>query len=315
MNVKRIANDFKWEHGEKVIVEAPKHLGVKGSVQWAGTKTSERGQVIILEEDIAVSKRYYEFAKLGLQISDNRVAGVSLYSHELAEAHPPYPFVKYPDGNDVYLMQFPVSWGQCWDQKRWAEFEGSRMELGEYLRSKNKYLLCPTISHCSYFGEKGTNFFLPDDPFQVQMMSGEEEFVIPPDLQGIAAYDYAFEMNAELVRRTIPEWNDIDFEVDLYGSKDPATVDKPYMLTTNLPMDLNPEQNILKPALWSRFTAITGKQLPAVLVPTESVRPLGNLSGLRHRVHMHRIFNLKQPFSRVLAYNILRMIGIFKESR
>jgi hypothetical protein len=59
------------------------------------------------------------------------------------------------------------------------------------------------------------------------------QFSRPVD--SLAVYDSHFEMLQEKLKQLAPILNDFDFEVDLFGTKDPASFRQPYVLTSKKP--------------------------------------------------------------------------------
>ncbi|MFT5779510.1 MAG: hypothetical protein ACI837_002469, partial [Crocinitomicaceae bacterium] len=112
--VGEIANDFDWEHGEKIVQISEDRLGLKNHILQCGELTESYGAIIMLEDDLLVSPNFYEYARKGLDFySDEiKVAGISLYSYEVAESCG-YPFSAIKDQSDVYFMQIASSWGQA----------------------------------------------------------------------------------------------------------------------------------------------------------------------------------------------------------
>ena len=79
--------------------------------------------MIILEDDLLVSPRFYYFACQAVnKYSKNEcIAGISLYSFAIND-HTRSFFLPEQDGNDVYFMNCAQSWGQVWLRKPWQDF-------------------------------------------------------------------------------------------------------------------------------------------------------------------------------------------------
>lgn len=85
--------------------------------------------VVVLEDDLMVSKYYYTYVKqaLAFYCDDCKIAGISLYKHQ---THPGVyrPFEPVNNGYDVYMQQFAMSWGQCWSNTMWKKFKNWYLE-------------------------------------------------------------------------------------------------------------------------------------------------------------------------------------------
>ena len=57
-----IANEFDWPYGDKKIIKYEKNLGLKDHIISCGDLTSDYGSIILLEDDLVVSKSFYHFA-------------------------------------------------------------------------------------------------------------------------------------------------------------------------------------------------------------------------------------------------------------
>lgn len=118
------AKDFNWEYGEKEVIDYKKNQGLKKHILSCGDFTEKYGSVILLEDDLLVSKGFYKYASAASNFysSENQVAGISLYSYEYEELG---WFKFYPAklGGDTFFMQWASSWGQLWTEKHWIGFK------------------------------------------------------------------------------------------------------------------------------------------------------------------------------------------------
>ncbi|HEX8677860.1 MAG TPA: glycosyltransferase, partial [Segetibacter sp.] len=82
--VVKIANKFHWKYGFKKIIEHQNNLGLKTHVLSCGDLSVEYGAVIVLEDDIAVSPYFYNYAVQSLEAydEDKNIAGISLYAFQ-----------------------------------------------------------------------------------------------------------------------------------------------------------------------------------------------------------------------------------------
>lgn len=151
LDVYKLAKDYEWPYGEKVIDYKEKNLGLKCHVLLCGNLTSKYENVIVLEDDIVVSPLIYIYAKQVLQFYKNekKVAGFGLYSFQRNPLNN-LPFIPINNTSDVYFLQYACSWGQLWTKEKWKEF------YEWYLKNKeNDFSNCPAIpKNIKKWGEK-----------------------------------------------------------------------------------------------------------------------------------------------------------------
>lgn len=253
----RLAEDLEWPNGNKRIIQQEEHLGLKNHVLQCGDICLDSGAAIYLEDDLLVSPSFYSysFAALDRLGTEEKLAGVSLYSYSISENRF-LPFIQAKGGHANYFMQFPSSWGQIFLGKVWKEFrkwivEKSEAEIDELVPDyvsewgrnswKRMYLAFmidqgltfayPVISQTTNYSEPGTNSDRIG-AFQVPLA----EFHSTERIVGIDEckwhYDAWFEPTPETVLQLVPDFPDLEFEVDFFGNKERSAVTKPYLLTT-----------------------------------------------------------------------------------
>lgn len=125
-SVERIALDYKWNHGKKIVKTFEKNLGLKNHIIKCGDYLDEYhlDGLVVLEDDIYLAPNAYSYVLNSVEYYrfDDSIAGISLYKHEF-NIFAKHPFIDYKDGNDVYFMQYAQSWGQIWLKKQWASFK------------------------------------------------------------------------------------------------------------------------------------------------------------------------------------------------
>ncbi len=240
--VTRVANEFNWQHGKKIIDQQESNLGLLNHVILCGELTEKYGSIIVLEDDLIVSPAFYRFAKFTTNYysSDPRISGISLFAYPVEESKF-YPFTPIRD-SDVHFIQIASSWGQSWTSSQWKSFKnwlnenpsGKDSVLPTYVKvwgdnswkklyiayliDTDRYFVFPNVSYSSNFEEEGTNA-TQTGLFQVNLCA---QF-IEPHLKGLddsnAVYDAHFELSPCCVRKLCPELAEVNFEVDFYGSK------------------------------------------------------------------------------------------------
>ena len=121
--VQKVAEEFNWNYGDKIIKRYPERMGVKKHTMAIGDLSQIYGAVIYLEDDIVVAPGFYSFTYEAVNrykdIED--VFGVALYNQRwLSTAQS--EFIPAYKGHDIYYFSGDISWGQCWMAKQWKLF-------------------------------------------------------------------------------------------------------------------------------------------------------------------------------------------------
>lgn len=192
--VEQVAQAFEWKYGSKQVVKHTNRLGLMAHIMQCADLTEGFDAVIILEEDLEVAKGFYKYAVDALTYywMENQVAGISLYSYDIAETTlQPFQRLPNPD-SETFFIQYPSSWGQAFTKQQWAGFKkwlaenpdpkvklpayvqswspGSwKKRYLEYLMHTDKYFVYPDQSLSSNMGYAGANFPMQMDLFQVDL--------------------------------------------------------------------------------------------------------------------------------------------------
>jgi hypothetical protein len=220
----------------------------------------EYGSVIILEDDCLVSKNFYKYSCISLKFygDEEKVAGIGLYAYQYNEMAS-LPFTPMIDGNDVYFMQHPCSWGQAWTAKQWQSFKSFynadlqidandnipesikmwpesswKKYFAKYMADNNTYFVYPTVSYSTNFADLGENWKSSIPFFQVPLEHQENfELNLVPFEKSQNKYDAYFEILAESL---IDFGADIDPDtcIDLYGIRQNGRVNNKYLLSSKV---------------------------------------------------------------------------------
>lgn len=252
-----VANNIEWFFGEKKIRSFTERQGLRNHIIKCGDLTEIYDLVIVLEDDLLVSKFYYNYVKQAVDFykDNDRIAGISLYKHQI---HPGVhrPFEPVNNGYDVYLQQFAMSWGQCWTKSMWQEFkkwyiknEGKELErdgklpayisrwndqswLKYYMRyivESNKYFVYPYFALSTNSSDIGEHCKIPNNDYQISLMQGKINYRLPL-LNDAIKYDVFFErlelddIFPELTGRKV---------LDLYGNRENYN-DGDYLISTSI---------------------------------------------------------------------------------
>ncbi|MHA7943010.1 glycosyltransferase family A protein [Formosa sp. 3Alg 14/1] len=223
-----IAEQFSWE-GEKEIILHDENLGLKSHILKCGDLTERYGAIVLLEDDLFVSKYFYNYTHEALSFyqDDNDIAGISLYQYEYLE-NVDLPFKALVDGYDTYFIQMASSWGQAWSKEQWIGFKSWFKENSvwdnsdkrlpkdvlawpetswkkyyiKYLVDTNRYFVYPRISLTTNFGDAGTNNGYKNSLHQVNILIGAKTWTFSKLNQGIK-YDVHFELDGDMFKENL----------------------------------------------------------------------------------------------------------------
>lgn len=246
-DVYKIAKGYKWDYGKKTVLMHKNNLGLRKHILQCGDITLENEAVIILEDDLVVSKSFYRYAKQSYKYyKDNkRIAGISLYTYRVNEFSNLRPFIPIQDDSDVFFAMVPSSWGQMWTKEQWFNFknwyEHTNFEIAKYrgsvpdvvldwresswkkyfhiyLSEQKKFIVYPRVAQSTNMGDKGThNIFNSNSHQSILMGEFSRDFVFKGiDDPFSIKYDAFFESITILSELLQYENNII---IDYYGTK------------------------------------------------------------------------------------------------
>jgi hypothetical protein len=254
-----IAHNYVWPFGSKKIIVHQENLGLHKHILSCGDLSEIHDGIIILEDDLFVASNFYNFAfkAMGFYKPDDRIAGISLYTHcfnETAETS----FMPLNDGSSVFFMQLASSWGQCFSREQWAQFKSwydnnkrlSREQLYKlppnvakwpesswkkyfisYMVENDLYFVYPRNSYSTNFGDKGVNLN-NDDHFQVPLNYGKDNIRFCSFLESRLKYDSYCEILPCCLNTFDNSLAEFNYTVDLYGNKPIRQVTSDYILSS-----------------------------------------------------------------------------------
>ncbi len=253
--IKKIADQFQWDHGEKKVITFPERLGLRNHVLHCGDYLNiyDLDALVVFEDDILPAYGFFHFVTAATEkyIKDNDIAGVSLYAHHI-NFNTGQTFVPVMGEYDNYFLQCAQSWGQLWFRNQWNDFRRwykNQKEIVEssllpanvvswpetswlkyhikYCVEKNKYFVYPYKSYTTCFSDVGEHIKASTNKYQVPISNGEQEQFHFMDLNDDSLkYDVFFE-NKNIYQYCNVDKNDL--LVDLYG--DHVTTCRRYILT------------------------------------------------------------------------------------
>ena len=274
-----MVNSFCWNFGSKRVRTFPIRQGLKSHILQCGDLTKDYDAVIVLEDDLIVSKGFYSYVKqcVDFYADDDRIAGISLYSFQLVPGCL-RPFVPSYSGYDVFFMSFAQSWGQCWTRKMWMNFKSWYLAQSnsltsdgvipdfianwddkswlkyymKYTAERGLYFVYPYVSLTTNFTESGVHNSLANSHFQVPLLNNAIEYRFPPKGKEIM-YD-SFMERVFTDAYSFPNLSG-KVIIDLYGMKTSfgnsdyliSTKNRPFYVVQQLGLCLRPqEENIIR---------------------------------------------------------------------
>ena len=250
-----------WNHGELVFRTFKERQGLKRHIISCGDLSKDYGAVVVLEDDLYVSRYFYSYIKQMLDCyqDDKRICGVSLYSHSW-NGYGNYQFIPQKNEFDIFIGQIGVSWGQCWTYEQWSDFKkwysvNSKKEVFDnnlpftinewgdqswakyfynYMVEQGKYYILPYTSLSTNFSDVGEHNDKASNAYQVALMGGDKKYHTPKFEEAIK-YDMFFERILDGI-----DINDIpgeDICVNVHGFKR-KLYGKKYLLTSKKYEDL-----------------------------------------------------------------------------
>lgn len=275
--VVRVAEDFEWKYGEKIVIYHSKRLGLKNHIISCGDLTRKYGAVMVLEDDLYVSPDYYNYAMKALEKYGDvpEIAGIALNTkRELLESS--YPFFPRHTGFDIYFQQFATSWGQVWNKRMWNGFRewfDQNQDLPyhkdvllevlnypntswakyyqTYIVSTGKYFVYSYDSLTTNFGDAGQHFEDASSTVQSILFYGKKDYCMPEFRDGVK-YDIYGEPVGLGEKLGIPEE---ELTCDMWGRKQEAAYRRyvlssrclPYKVLQSFGMQMKPmELNVLE---------------------------------------------------------------------
>lgn len=256
--VAKVAREFNYAPGEKIIIEHKERLGLRKHVLSCGDFTKEYGSIIMLEDDIYVSPYFYQYTQQAQEFYRNseKIGGISLYAYPV---NPTWelPFSPLIDGSDVFFAQRACSWGQSWTWEQWEPFRTWYDENNEtvslnnlpaliiswpenswlkyfikYLVEFDKYFVYPRAGFTTCFTDLGTHSKKEKKDYQANLQFGVEAFKFRKIEDSYCLYDVYYELNTDKLKQLNPFFKGYDFCMDLYGIRSLAKIENEYLLTT-----------------------------------------------------------------------------------
>ncbi|MEL7532642.1 MAG: hypothetical protein AAFN10_15090, partial [Bacteroidota bacterium] len=245
--------------------------------------------VLIIEDDLFLAPDFYRYALEATNFykDEERVAGIGLYSCINNSFAHHLPFYPIPDGSSALFLQIPCSWGQVWTQKQWRAFRawwdqktgfsatdpipdkpkhwGAHAwdnHFLKYMTEQGKYFVWPFQAYSTNFMDAGTHFDGEGNHYQSPLQMGRAPLQFLPLDESHSRYDAYFEIEPAILNHYLPELGEYDYIVDLYGIKQLALFEAPYVLTQKpVQKSIKSFSNKLKPFEMNIIQNIKGNNI------------------------------------------------------
>lgn len=226
--VERFADEYQWNHGEKIVDKHEKNLGLRPHMMSLGKWFEQFDTLVVLEDDIVVSPSFYSYIQKTVEKYHDclDIAGISLYSFSM-NYQTGLPFEPIKDEHDVYFMNCAMSWGEVWMRDSWRRFYDWYLQHQDfpmmshlphricswnqkswlkyhtrYCIEENKFFVHPYVSLSTNFGEAGEhNDGTGNTIYQVELQQGEKKYYELPKFGDEAVYYDGFFENTALYNK------------------------------------------------------------------------------------------------------------------
>lgn len=227
--VERFADEYQWNHGEKIVDKHEKNLGLRPHMMSLGKWFDHYDAIVVLEDDIVVSPNFYYYTQQTVEKYNKcpDIAGISLYNIPVNYQSGSQLFVPMKDEHDVYFMNCAMSWGEVWMRDSWRRFYDWYLQHQNfpmmphlpnricswnpkswlkyhtrYCIEENKFFVHPYVSLSTNFGEAGEhNDGTGNTIYQVELQQGEKKNYELPKFGDEAVYYDGFFENIALYNK------------------------------------------------------------------------------------------------------------------
>lgn len=230
---------LNWNHGNLIIKQYKKNLGLKKHILKCGNYVQDYDGIVLLEDDLIVSKAYLSYIKQILPLCEKKdnVAGISLYTYECNEFADFRFFSPLKIKNDIYFMKIPSSWGEFWTKQQWNDFvmwmenkyepstsydvpaavnnwgdQSWKKIFSYYMVQTDKYFIYPYYGYSTNMGDKGEHNVGSSNVMQCRLMEETMPLTINYSSNNFVYYDQF--MENENIAKLFQ-----DTTIDIYGTK------------------------------------------------------------------------------------------------
>jgi hypothetical protein len=335
--VMEVVRRFRWPHGPKNVIVQPRPMGLVANIFFAGRLAEQYGAIILLEDDLIVSARFFDYACQALHFyrGEPRIAGLSLNALWF-NGFTGQPFIPLLDDGDVFFLRLSTPQGQVYTAEQWAAFDqwmaANDLQVtaaddvhelfttfpaddwlavkAKYLAAAEKFYVYPRESLTTNFGEPGTHFKKATALFQTPLQNHRASFRFQSLDDAIAVYDGYYEILPDRLNRQTGDYSRLEYDVDLYATKAVRHLKAPYLLTTRPARDpLATFARVMRPMEANVIAGLPGNDI--FLAPRANVdfSPRAALRTRRYNDNYFARQNATGGSGQTLAERLLRALG------
>lgn len=308
------ARNFDWPYGDKYVIIHEKRKGLKEHILSCGDLTQYFKGIILLEDDIYVSKDFYNYTVCMDSVYGgcDKVASIALYSNEM-NGFCWLPLVRLRNESDVFADQSVCSWGEFWNTRMWSDFRewlaktdipwdsiDMPHQIKEWTRAwskfydaymvmEDKYSIYPYTPLTTNFSDAGEHGSANNTIVQVSLQQGKKKYNTLP-FENLVKYDiYSNNLDLTKILNIARE----DICLDLYGVRPNDKKCRYYLTVKRLPYKCLKSYGLfMRPQELNVIEGIPGNDIFLYDTTVRSRRPKGN--GLSNRLvyYLHG-FNYK----------------------
>ena len=248
--------NYEWPHGDKYGIIREKRMGLKQHLLACGDLTQYFKGIILLEDDIYVSKDFYNYTNQMEKAygDDDNICSIALYSNEM-NGYCWLPLVRLRNESDVFADQAVSTWGEYWNERMWKGFRewlaktdipwadiDMPHQIKEWTKAWSKFFdaymvlegrwaIFPYTSLTTNFSDAGEHGDANNTIVQVSLQQGHKTYQILP-FEKLVKYDI-YSNNIGLADALNIPLEDIC--LDLYGVRPNEHNRRYYLSVKNLP--------------------------------------------------------------------------------
>ena len=252
-------NSFDWPYGDKYVIIREKRMGLKEHIFACGDLTKYFKGIILLEDDIYVSKDFYNYTiQMDAAYGDcDDVASIALYSNEM-NGFCWLPSNHIHNESDVFAVQAVSTWGEAWNERMWSGFrkwlantdipwqeidmphqikewtKAWSKFFDAYMVLENKFSIFPYTSLTTNFSDAGEHGDANNTIVQVSLQQGHKKYSVLP-FERLMKYD-VYSNNIDLANVLNIPLEDVC--LDLYGVRPNDHNKRYYLSVKKLPYKL-----------------------------------------------------------------------------
>ncbi|MDG2113353.1 MAG: hypothetical protein P8N02_12155 [Actinomycetota bacterium] len=236
--VLRVARDVDWPAARFALDVADEPLGLVGNFERCGNMTGERGDIVLLEDDLEVASTALDWLRCALDQyrNDPLVTGLSLNALWF-NGFTGRRFEPLPDGSDVFFLRLPWYQGMVFTREWWTScmsqpvdpvvihssfdsFDADEWypDMVRCVAASGRFFAYPRVSQAINHGEPGTHFARSTGWFQTPLERAWREPRLVPCSDSEARYDHYMEYDREVLAKLV-EGVPADVLIDLTAQR------------------------------------------------------------------------------------------------